>query len=230
VPFSLLDFLFPRRSLRGDEGTFLTEAEIEQLTSHPSILSKETLRARGIGSLNCVRIASTYSDCPLLRKAIWTFKYGKIPALGEQLAALLVPLVLDRCKGTDGTDVQSTSVPLVPLVPSVLCPVPLYFLRKFHRGFNQAELLAGIVSQRTGIPVRHCLRRTRWTGKQAGRTREQRLKALRGAFRVSGSIPRDICVILVDDITTTGATLEECARTLRRAGARRIEGLVVAHG
>lgn len=120
----------------------------------------------------------------------------------------------------------------VSSVSSVLCPVPLYFLRKFNRGFNQAERLAFLLSERTGIPMRNLLVRTRWTGRQTGRNREERLSALAGAFRVRGGkrLLLTTRIILVDDIMTTGATLQECARVLNETGAKQVEGLVIAHG
>jgi len=227
---SLLDFVFPKKSLRGHEGTFITETELEQLVSHPHFFSKEDLRKRGMKDLQCVRVASTYSECPLLRKAIWTFKYTKVPGLGEQLASLLTPLIPDSYPPTRLSQRDPFGTSLPAYMPTLLCPVPLYFLRRFNRGFNQSERLAFLVSQKTHIPMREMLVRTRWTGRQTGRSREQRLQALKGAFRVRSGIPKHTRIILIDDIMTTGATLQECARTLREAGARNIEGLVVAHG
>lgn len=252
MPPSLLDFIFPKKSLRGHEGAFITEAEIEQLVSHPQIFQKEDLRKRGMGALDIIRVASTYSDCPLLRKAIWTFKYSKVPGLGEVLADLLVPLIPTSYQPTCLLAyLPNLPTSLPAYLPTILCPVPLYFLRRFNRGFNQAQLLAFIVSQKTGIQMRELLIRTRWTGRQTGRNREERLQALKGAFRVRlppeakpqeaggrrglaspplGFDLKHTRIILLDDIMTTGATLQECARTLREAGARQVEGLVVAHG
>ena len=113
----------------------------------------------------------------------------------------------------------------------ILCPVPLHWLRKFSRGFNQSELLALEVGAARGWEVKNLLKRTRWTGSQVGRRRRERLVGVKDAFVLGDgveAIPHR--VILVDDLSTTGATLEECAKALKRAGVERVEGLVIALG
>jgi competence protein ComFC len=105
----------------------------------------------------------------------------------------------------------------------VVVPVPLHRSRERVRGYNQAKLIAA----RLGRPVESGLvRRCKNTPSQTGLTRNQRVRNLAGAFevrdRVNGS------VILVDDVYTTGSTMNEIARTLKRAGARRVEVLTVA--
>ena len=104
-------------------------------------------------------------------------------------------------------------------------PVPLHPLRRFVRGFNQASELA----QGLGLPVRHALRRTRNTGSQADLPAGRRHANVRGAFRVAWRAPiRGACIVLVDDVSTTGATLEACARTLMDCGAREVRALTAA--
>jgi predicted amidophosphoribosyltransferase len=111
----------------------------------------------------------------------------------------------------------------------VLCPVPLHWLRRFGRGFNQAECLARVVAAERGLPVRGLLMRIRWTGSQVQRCRSERLTAVRGAFRCRIPDP-PAHLVLIDDLSTTGATLDACARALKEAGARYVEGWVIAHG
>jgi ComF family protein len=102
-------------------------------------------------------------------------------------------------------------------------PAPLHRARERARGFNQAELLA----RRLGRPLMtHLVRRRKNTPSQTGLTRAQRASNLRSAFAARGRAPE--AVIVVDDVYTTGATLNEIARTLKRAGTRRVEALTVA--
>ena len=102
-------------------------------------------------------------------------------------------------------------------------PVPLHRARERERGFNQAELLA----RRLGLAVDcRLLRRRKNTPSQTGLTRSQRALNLTSAFEVRGRPPD--CAIVVDDVYTTGATLHEIAKTLKRAGTSRVEVLTVA--
>ena len=106
---------------------------------------------------------------------------------------------------------------------SVVVPVPLHRARERERGFNQAELLA----RQLGLAVdRSVLRRRKNTPSQTGLTRSQRTLNLSAAFEVRGKPPD--CAIVVDDVYTTGATLHEIAKTLKRAGTSRVEVLTVA--
>ena len=113
-----------------------------------------------------------------------------------------------------------------------LVPVPLHRARCFLRGFNQAEVLAHDLGKALGIPVMPgLLRRTRRTPAQAGLTAAERARNLRGAFLapdagVGSAIPGHVAV--VDDVMTTGATVSECARALKRAGARTVSVWVAA--
>jgi ComF family protein len=109
---------------------------------------------------------------------------------------------------------------IAPL-PDVLLPVPLHFTRRFLRGFNQAEFLARELGSQFDIPVLvGPLRRRRRTAAQSGLGLRARRGNLRGAF-LCGRLPA-ARVALVDDVLTTGATLAECARAVRAAGAAHI--------
>jgi ComF family protein len=114
----------------------------------------------------------------------------------------------------------------------VIVPVPLSRLRLLLRHFNQAAVLAGELSRQAGIPMEAlALRRTRSTRSQVGMTRDQRRRNVAGAFAVPAHRRAAIegrNVLLVDDVVTTGATVEACARTLKRAGAARVDVLALA--
>ena len=110
-----------------------------------------------------------------------------------------------------------------PFTARVVVPVPIHRSRQRKRGYNQAALLA----VKLGLPVDFSiLKRVQNSESQTGLTRIQRLRNVRGAFksrrRIHGS------VLIVDDVQTTGATINEVARVLRLSGASRVEALTVA--
>jgi ComF family protein len=109
-----------------------------------------------------------------------------------------------------------------------LVPVPLHKDREWERSFNQAAFLAQELSRLWGIPVWNCLRKNKATLPQSALSGQARRKNLKGAFLCKSSEAPPKSVLLIDDVTTTGATLEECARVLRRAGVRSVYGLTIA--
>ena len=115
---------------------------------------------------------------------------------------------------------------------TVVLPVPLNWQRLWRRGFNQAEWFAAPVADELGVPLETTwLTRRQATPSQTTRTRAQRLANLEGAFAVTATgaarLP-DARVLLVDDIVTTGATADACARALQQAGAAHITVLAAA--
>lgn len=112
--------------------------------------------------------------------------------------------------------------------PELIIPVPLAYGRYRQRGFNQAHELARAVSRRSGIEIRSDLvERTRETQEQAGLPRRQRRRNVRGAFRLVRPL-KATHVAIFDDVITTGSTVNELAKVLRRAGARTIEVWAIA--
>lgn len=114
----------------------------------------------------------------------------------------------------------------------MLVPVPLHRARLWKRRFNQAAILAGRVSMATGIPLElNALRRIHATASQVGLSRGERHRNVAAAFAVAPvAVPRirGKRVLLVDDVITTGATLEACARVLKAAGATEVDCLALA--
>jgi len=111
----------------------------------------------------------------------------------------------------------------------VICPVPLHLLRFKERGFNQSELLAGEVAAAFGRPLRPLLERTRPTAPQVDLPAPSRAANVHGAFAPRlVEVIKGKRVLLVDDLYTTGATLSECARVLRRAGAAEVRVFTLA--
>jgi ComF family protein len=121
----------------------------------------------------------------------------------------------------------------------ILIPVPLHSKRLNERGFNQAELIAREIQKNLGgkADVLHLLKRSRYTSQQAKLSKRERHLNLEDAFVYcipnSGRLRRpqsgqQPVYFIVDDVCTTGATLENCAKVLRKAGIERVYGLVVA--
>ena len=146
-----------------------------------------------------------------LRELIHLFKYGRVQTLAKPLGRLLAQ-ALPREESFDA-----------------IVPMPLHWRKRWQRGFNQADLLAHEISRRTHTPVKHVLRRVRFTTAQAGLTNAKRRLNVSGAFQARrGKTLPGQNVLLVDDVMTTGATAASCARALKRAGARKVVLLTVA--
>jgi len=114
---------------------------------------------------------------------------------------------------------------------TALVPVPLHFTRRKARGFNQALELAQMLGKRVGLPVTSCLERIKPTETQTNLTRAQRLKNLTGAFAMKrGFDVTGEALLVLDDVFTTGTTVDSCAKVLHRAKAARVCALTVARG
>ena len=150
-----------------------------------------------------------------LKDLIHQFKYQGRWAIGQQLARRLLEQPVIR--------------ELLPQV-DVLVPVPLHFLRQLHRGYNQATVIARCLARYSGTPLKRPLARIRNTETQTHlHSRAQRFDNLRSAFRLIR--PRSIRgkrVLVIDDVLTTGATLQTVGRALRPARPSSLTALVLA--
>jgi ComF family protein len=108
-------------------------------------------------------------------------------------------------------------------------PVPQHWRRRMFRGFNQSEVLAEALSAETGHRKSlRLLKRIRHTPTQTARTYTERVKNVKDAFRMNGRLPFPESVLLIDDVITTGATVDECARTLKESGVKWVGALSFA--
>ena len=148
----------------------------------------------------------------LLQNAVQAFKYHGATELSESLAARLLEVLQEWNWQID-----------------VIVPVPLFADRETERGYNQSALLSGHVVSALGIPSRaESLKRVRNTNQQALLSQADRHENVRNAFEANEAV-KDLSILLVDDVITTGSTLRECAIALRAKGAGRVYGIAVSH-
>ncbi len=197
---TLLSKLAPHVCLScGQEGSLLCRA-CGDILSDPTIYFLQ-------GNLDSVRSATSYEE--FARDLVWQLKFRGAQAAADIMARHMTILIQPDDTG------------------AVIVPVPTASRRVRQRGFDQAKLLARQLSRLTGLRYDDCLRRYGQT-EQVGASREQRLLQLKNAFRLKRTITPGSHLILVDDVMTTGATLEMAATTLIKAGADRIDGVVFA--
>ncbi len=159
--------------------------------------------------LSTVRCFAPYEGA--LRQAHHSFKFEGMPSLAVELGRCLAKVVLSSWLEGKTT----------------LVPVPLSSDRERERGYHPARLLACDVSARTGLPVAEPVEKVRATAPQMSLPREERLGNLKAAFAVRKGVRVPVDVVLVDDVMTTGSTLEGCAEVLAAAGTRSVSALVL---
>lgn len=171
------------------------------------------------GELKAVWVAGDYKN-PLLAETLQVFKYKFIPDLGQILGRLLTDFLKYKIKNKELPDFD------------LVLAVPLAKKRKLWRGFNQAEILAWAVGQKLGWEYgRNVIIRKYHVRPQVGLKLAERLVNVKGIFTVPDAAKvKNKKILLVDDVATTGATMNECAKALASAGAKEVWGLVVAKG
>lgn len=168
--------------------------------------------------------ALPYSQNSITKKLIYQFKYQPyLKDLAATLASILAEHFIKADKNTNAIWENS-----------VLIPVPLHAKKFRERGYNQSEELAKELAKIIKIPVlENFLLKTKQTNPQMELCREEREKNLLGAIAINETRARsDLAqfskIFLVDDVYTTGCTMEECAKVLRLAGAKRVWGITLA--
>jgi ComF family protein len=152
---------------------------------------------------------------PAMARAIVLLKYHQVTPLAGWFAGCLLPLAREHRR---------------QFAADVVVPVPLHPARLRERGYNQAEMIARPLAKLLGLPCRsYLLSRTRPRPERLRLTLRERWRSVRNAFVTCESSQVDkLRVLLVDDVLTTGATLDACSRVLRQAGATYVAALTVA--
>ena len=168
---------------------------------------------RGSYHFERARSYGFYNDA--LSGAILLLKYESLTRLGAWFADRLVPIVRREYRSMDF---------------DAVVPVPLHPSRQRERGYNQAELIARPLAKRLGIKMAtYLLVRTRPRPPKSILTLKERWESVRGAYETrTGAKVDKLRILLVDDVFTTGATLDACAKALREAGAASVHGVTVA--
>ncbi|MBI2288022.1 MAG: ComF family protein [Chloroflexi bacterium] len=218
-----LALLFPQRCVGcGRDGAFICQSCHKSLPRLMPPLCPRCGRPQASGILcpSCVGwqaeidgIRSPFRFDGVIRQAVHQLKYRNLRAIAAPLAQLVV-------------DYLATST-----VPAeVLVPVPLHRKRLRERGYNQSGLLAKKIGKLTNLPVvEDCLARERYTLPQARtETVEERHRNIAGAFACRDHSLQDKKVLLINDVATSGATLDACAAALKAGGAASVWGLVLA--
>jgi ComF family protein len=159
------------------------------------------------------RAAVRYDD--VARKLVHAFKYGDrldlVPTMGRWMAHAGRELLAE----TDA-----------------IVPVPLHWRRQWMRRFNQSALLGEVIAKGSSVGVAHAaLKRVKATPQQVGLSQSARAQNVQGAFRVPASAKAEVMgrrLLLIDDVLTSGATVDACSRALLRAGAAQVDVLVFA--
>ncbi|MFH1140968.1 MAG: ComF family protein [Chloroflexota bacterium] len=219
-----VDILFPKRCVGCDrEGAFLCQeclAELPRLEPPYCFLCGQPGRLMMRLCLSCWErpleidgIRAPYRMEGAVRQAVHALKYQYVRALAPDMGHLLAEFV------------ASSDLPA-----DVLVPVPLHPRRERNRGYNQSLLLARETGKVVGLPVEdRALRRSRHTPSQAqSASQEERRANVAEAFLAEATLAQGRRVLLVDDVCTTGATLEACAIALKEAGAASVWGLTLA--
>lgn len=213
----LLSILAPYECLGcAAEGSLLCTACIQQLPAipercyscrMPSANARTCSVCGKASSLHSVWAGTNYGGTA--KDLVWRLKSSGARRAVRQMAAHLAGFI-DRDPGL------------------TIVPVPTATSRVRRRGYDQARLLARELSRQTRLPYLDCLARNGQTH-QVGASRARRLRQLNGAFRLSGSVDvYGLNIVLVDDVLTTGATLESAANVLKKHGAGEVRALVFA--
>ena len=222
----LLDLVFPNHCLNcQEEGKLICENCLQKLPIFNTIICpvcSRRLPGNEPGQWRCKLHGaktklkfvaySTLYDYRLAKKLIGTLKYHSV----QELAELAGKFMIENLKQFE-------------LSNFLLIPVPLHKVKWRERNFNQAELLAKHISQETGLDYANMLTKIKNTQSQTELNFKDRQNNIKGVFRCQNpEIIKNKNILLVDDVITTGATLQECALVLKQNGAKTVGAVVFA--
>jgi len=234
---AILDIIFPRRCLgckiplSGNGESYLCQHCLAGIKikndfacafcGSPVIAGLTCYFCRPAHFLDRLLVATSYEN-PLVEKIIKTMKYGFVRPLADDMAELMARYLKARLDS--GLNIKSDL--------TIVSPVPLHRRRLNWRGFNQAEIIGGVISSRFKLDFQNILKRKHSRAPQARiANRELRIANARGIFECPRpELVRGKAILLVDDVATTSSTLDDCARALKDGGAKEVIGLVFARG
>ena len=243
----ILDLLFPKYCVNcSQEGEWLCfECNQKVVPVVSQICPKcEKLSENGCYHKNCAKeksltgiICSAYFKEGPIREMIHNLKYNGVAELAGPLSELMAKALQDNFhfpifNSQLVSNFHSKKLKTVNCeLKTILTFVPMHWSRQAKRGYNQAEILARAVGAKTGIEVLEMLKKSKQTKRQAELSGNRRRKNLQGTFELKTSTNiKNRKIIIVDDVATTGATLNECAAVLKASGAKEVWGLVVSRG
>lgn len=219
----LLDILFPPVCISCKrEGDFWCESCILKLDKKKIKPNYQKVQDPDLHHLDGVIYALDYAKNPQIKAAVKQFKYR----FTEEMADYFADLIAEKIGELKMTKDRKI----------ILIPVPLHKKRLNYRGFNQAERIARAVQGRlkNDTEIIQFLERRRHTSQQAKLDKEARHENLKGAFKMNTKFVHEqkkctnSIIFLVDDVCTTGSTLESCTKTLKMNGFEKVYGLVIA--
>lgn len=230
---SLLDLLFPKRCVQCKTfGSYLCSSCFATITFSDIMICTMCHRPALDGlthpicqtrySINGVFPSLVYKG--VVKKLVYVFKY---PPYLTDLQSQLIDLFYEGL-------IQKESLSPLLTRQAVVIPIPLHPSKLRKRGYNQTGLLANGLAKRFGFIVIDGLKRVKKTSTQVGLSKEDRKKNIKDAFvtkpELRNQLKKSQNIFLIDDVTTSGATLREAAKILKKAGAKNVWGLTLAHG
>lgn len=216
------DVIFPKKCINcGREGSYLCEDCLSLIEINPFeyCLCEKMEKRYKCG--NCQNryldriLSATDFNNRIAKEAIHKFKYGYLEELRAPLALLILNhLQLINC------EIDKSFV---------IIPVPMHIKKKKRRGFNQSEEIAKIISSATHIPLSTALIKIKETRPQMELNKQERIENIKECFKIeNGKEIENKIILLVDDVYTTGTTMDQCAKVLKEKGAREVWGLTIA--
>jgi ComF family protein len=219
---AIWDVIFPKKCINcGKEGSYLCEDCFSLIEINPfeyclcEKLGKrskcENCKDRHLDKI----MSATNFNNKIIRETIHKFKYGCLEGLSAPLALLILNhLQIINC------EIDKSFV---------IIPVPMHIKKKRKRGFNQSEEIAKIISEATRLPLSTALVKIKETKPQMELNREERIENIKNCFEVKNKEEiKNKTILLLDDVYTTGMTMNECAIILKESGAKEVWGLTVS--
>lgn len=229
-----LDLLFPKICLGCQkEGSYLCHFCLEKIPLTDKfvcpVCGKISLYGRTCKNcqkkiyLNGLITATSYKN-PIVNQAIKLLKYKYVKDLAKPLAKIMIKLI----KNSQFL-INNFSQPISSFL---VIPIPLHQKKYLRRGFNQAELLAKEIANEFGLNLKtDLLIKIKKTKDQVDLEKEKRLVNIKDAFVVKNKKEiKDKIIFIIDDVTTTGSTINEAAKVLKKSGAKEVWGIVIAKG